>query len=141
MMKFRENLMRFFDKTFWKFIVVGIINTVFGTVIMFGFYNIFHCTYWISSAANYLFGSILSFFLNKYFTFHNKEKSIADIIRFAINIMVCYLLAYGVAKSVIELALVSFPKDMQENIAMLVGMCIFVILNYCGQRFFVFKKA
>ena len=55
------------DKTFLKFMLVGIINTVFGTTIMFVFYNVFDLSYEISSAANYFFASILSFFLNKYF--------------------------------------------------------------------------
>ena len=51
---------KFFDRTFWKFILVGIANTLFGTGIMFVFYNVLHLSYWISSASNYFFGSILS---------------------------------------------------------------------------------
>ena len=47
-----------FDKTFIRFIIVGVINTVFGTAIMFVFYNVFHLNYWISSASNYFFGSV-----------------------------------------------------------------------------------
>ena len=57
----------FYDKTFFKFIIVGIINTIAGAGIMFALYNIFHCSYWISSIMNYIVGSIVSFFLNKYF--------------------------------------------------------------------------
>ena len=68
------------DKTLLKFILVGIINTLFGTLIMFGFYNILHLNYWISTAANYVFGSILSYFLNKYFTFKNREKGFKTIL-------------------------------------------------------------
>lgn len=30
---------------------------------------------------------------------------------------------------------------VQENIAMLAGMCIFVGMNYLGQRFVVFREA
>jgi hypothetical protein len=26
------------------------------------------------------------------------------------------------------------------SIAMLAGMCLFTVLNYCGQRFFVFSQ-
>lgn len=52
------------DKSFGKFIIVGLINTLFGTGIMLIFYNIFHVNYWISSAANYFFGSVLSYFLD-----------------------------------------------------------------------------
>lgn len=131
---------KLFDATFWKFIAVGIINTIFGTTIMFVCYNVFHWGYWFSSGANYFFGSILSFVLNKYFTFQNKEKSISQIVRFVINILVCYFVAYGVAKPLTIMLLAQAPVKVQENIAMLVGMCFFVGLNYLGQRFFAFRK-
>lgn len=71
----KQFLAKFFDKTFWKFILVGIANTLFGTAIMFVFYNVFHLSYWVSSASNYIFGSILSYFLNKHFTFQSKDNS------------------------------------------------------------------
>jgi len=130
------------DKTFWKFLLVGVINTLFGTAVMFVFYNVFGLSYWLSSASNYFFGSILSYFLNKYFTFQNKEKSFAVVARFALNIAVCYGIAYGVAKPLARAVLSSTGASvkLQENIAMLVGMCLFVGLNYLGQRFFAFAK-
>ncbi len=128
------------DKTFIKFVIVGVINTLFGTAIMFGFYNILHFDYWVSSAANYILGSILSYFLNKYFTFKNTEKGWKPILRFALNISICYLVAYGIAKPVVAMMLTGYSSNIQENCAMLVGMGLFVILNYIGQRFFAFKK-
>ena len=87
--------MKLFDKTTIKFLIVGVINTLVGTSIMFFLYNLLHVSYWISSASNYIIGSIVSYFLNKYFTFQSKEKSLAMVARFVINISVCYLLAYG----------------------------------------------
>ena len=136
----KDFLMKFFDKTFWKFILVGIANTVFGTGIMFLFYNVFHLSYWISSASNYVFGSILSYFLNKMFTFRSSGQTKQTLPRFVINITLCYLLAYGIAKPVAAWCMSGFAVNIQENVAMLVGMCLFVGLNYIGQRFFVFKK-
>ncbi len=136
----KQVIRKFFDKTFWKFIVVGILNTLFGTAIMFIFYNAFHLSYWISSASNYIFGSILSYFLNKHFTFQSRDNSINSVMRFAVNITVCYLLAYGIAKPLAIQILSDYPQTLQDNIAMLVGMCLFVALNYIGQRFFVFKS-
>lgn len=129
-----------FDKTFWKFILVGFINTLFGTAIMFIFYNCFHLSYWISSASNYFFGSILSYFLNKYFTFQYKERSLKVVLKFVANISVCYIVAYGIAKPLVRHLLEGTSVSFQENAAMLVGMCLFVGLNYIGQRFFAFKK-
>ena len=133
-------LSRFIDEKLLRFIIVGIINTLFGTAIMFGCYNLLNLSYWISSGCNYFFGSILSFFLNKYFTFKNTEKSLSQVIRFIINILLCYLIAYGIAKPLIRWLLSGQAKKIQENIAMLVGMCLFTGLNYLGQRFFAFKE-
>ena len=131
---------KFVDATTVKFLMVGVINTLVGTAVMFGFYNLLHAGYWVSSAANYIVGSIVSYVLNKYFTFQNKEKSVKQMLFFVVNISVCYLLAYGLAKPV-TLHLLSFStQQIQENVAMLVGMCLFVALNYFGQRFIVFKS-
>lgn len=137
MKKFIANL---FDITFWKFILVGIVNTLFGSLIMFFLYNFVHCSYWISSAANYFFGSIFSYFLNKNFTFRDKSKDIKIVIKFVCNISICYLIAYGIAKPVVRFILSSASTNIQENFSMLVGMGLFVILNYIGQRFFTFKS-
>lgn len=123
-----------------KFGIVGVINTIFGTAIMFGLYNLAGCSYWLSSAANYFFGSILSYFLNKNFTFQNKDSVAKTVPKFVINILVCYLLAYGIAKPTVLYALQGVSVVIQENVAMLVGMCLFVVFNYCGQRYFAFKE-
>ena len=64
------------DKTLLRFLLVGVINTVFGSIVMFSLYNLFHVDYWISSASNYVLASLLSFFLNKYYTFHQKQWSL-----------------------------------------------------------------
>lgn len=132
---------KFLDITFLKFVLVGVINTLVGTAVMFLCYNAFHCSYWFSSAMNYVIGSIVSYFLNKYFTFQNKERSWKIVVKFIINITVCYLVAYGVAKPLVAHVLSGQTVTIQENGAMLVGMVLFVILNYLGQKFFAFKKA
>ena len=123
-----------------KFLFVGIINTLFGTAIMFGLYNLAECSYWISSAANYFFGSILSFFLNKTFTFQNKDSLKKTVPRFVLNILLCYLLAYGISKPLTLYLLQGFSVTVQENLAMFVGMCLFTGFNYVGQRYFAFKE-
>ena len=139
MNKIKELCKKFFDVTFWKFIIVGIINTIVGTGVMFVFYNVFHFSYWVSSASNYIVGSIVSYFLNKYFTFKSKTNTGKTMVRFVVNISVCYLLAYGCAKPLAKWIFSGASVTIQENLAMLAGMCFFVALNYIGQRFFVFK--
>ena len=131
---------KIFDKTFLKFVLVGLINTAVGTIIMFVLYNFFHCNYWISSASNYVVGSAVSYYLNKHYTFQNNEKNWRIVVRFILNIAVCYLVAYGIAKPVARNVLSNTTKSIQENGAMIVGMGLFVLLNYLGQRFFAFHQ-
>ncbi len=138
-MLLKDKLKLFTDKTFSKFVMVGVVNTVVGTSIMFVFYNVFHLSYWVSSASNYFFGSICSYLLNKHFTFQYHEKGFKSLIRFTINILVCYLLAYGIAKPFIRWIFSGFNDTIQDNISMALGMCLFVVFNYLGQRFFAFK--
>lgn len=136
------------DSSFIRFLIVGVINTLVGTAVMFGLYNIAglhkwgQIGYWLSTIGNYTVGSVVSFFLNKHFTFKNKEKGKAVVVRFVINIAVCMTLAYGIAQKCVELVLAGtfLSQQMQGNISMLVGMGLFVLLNYFGQRFFAFRK-
>lgn len=131
---------RLWNSSLVRFGLVGVLNTIVGTTIMFVLYNKLHCTYWQSSFANYFFGSILSFFLNKYFTFRSKQRSWGEVVRFVINIAVCYLLAYGISKPLMLRLLSGQSQQFRENVAMLFGMVLFVALNYLGQRFFAFRK-
>ena len=143
-----EKLTRFFDSSFFRFLIVGCINTLVGYGVMFGLYNLagLHrwgdLGFWLSSAANYVIGSIVSYFLNKHFTFRNTEKGAKVVGRFILNITVCYLLAYGLAKPVVTwlLSNTGWSQQIQGNLAMLGGSILFVMLNYLGQRFFAFRK-
>ena len=131
-----------FDKTFLTFLVVGIVNTAFGTAIMFVLYNAFGCSYWVSSFCDYFFGSILSYFLNKHFTFPYQGTDWRSIVKFALNIVVCYLIAYSIALPLTRWCLESMhlSKPVVENVAMLVGTGLFMLINYFGQKFFAFKR-
>ena len=136
----KQALSAFCDATFWRFVLVGIVNTLFGTTIMFTFYNVFHFGYWFSSASNYFLGSILSYFLNKNFTFQNKENSVGVVIRFAVNIAACYLIAYGMARPLIRFLLTGVSQSIADNASMVLGMGLFVVMNYLSQRFLTFRN-
>jgi putative flippase GtrA len=133
---------RLFDIKFLKFVLVGIVNTIFSTIIMFLLYNLARFGYWGSSTVSYTSGSILSFFLNKRFTFRNKESTAKTALRFTVNIAVCYLVAYSVSKPIVTkiLSSISLSESIIEQLSMALGMALFTMLNYIGQRFFAFKE-
>lgn len=125
-----------------RFVIVGVMNTLIGMAAMFIAYNVFHLGYWISSAMDYIIASIFSYFANKYFTFKSEQKSKTEIVRFAINILVCYFIAYGIARPVLDVVLQNLELSVSvfEQLSMLLGLGIFIVLNYFGQKYFVFRK-
>ena len=129
------------DRVFFKFIAVGIINTLTGSAIMFVLYNIAGVGYWFSSAVNYVVGSVLSFFLNKYFTFNVRQWSVYMVIVFVLIIGFSYLLAYGISKPAMNCLLRNSPQKLRENAALFTGMCLFTGINYIGQRLVVFRNS
>ena len=128
------------DEAFIKFVIVGLINTLFGTTVMFLLYNFFGCSYYFSSFCNYFFGSIISYFLNKYFTFNYRRKNWKVVVKFILNISICYLISYGIARPLTRLLLSSLKEKIVDNIAMIIGMLLFIFCNYFGQRFVVFSN-
>ena len=137
-----EFLKKLLNSSLIRFGLVGVMNTLIGTSVMFIAYRWFGLGYWVSSALNYIVGSIFSYFANKYFTFRSKDNSWQSVLRFIVNITVCYLIAYGLAKPLVRTlaARSTFSVSTQEQIAMVTGMVLFVIINYLGQRLLVFKK-
>lgn len=134
----------FWDRSFVTFLAIGVVNTLFGLSVYYFAYNVLHAGYWPSSIADYLFGSVLSYFLNKHFSFHYRETDLRSVVRFTLNIVLCFVIAYAIARPLTAWALrfVGLPlsKTWIENIAGLTGTGLFMILNYLGQRFFAFRQ-
>lgn len=150
----------FFGRSFIFFVVIGIINTIISLAIQFGLFAILpeditvtifsnsvtfaHFAYWISSATAFTLTSILSFILNKKYTFQNKDSVGKTAVKFALNIAVCYLIAYSLAQPLTSTIISSTGINTFgisiDAIAMLVGQVVFTMLNYVGQKFFTFKN-
>lgn len=129
----------FFDTTFLKFMLVGVVNTLVGTAVMFFCFNVLAWSYWVSSALNYIIGSMVSYGLNKRFTFQQKGHDWYTVWKFIVNVSVCYVLAYGLAKPFVAWLLSGVTTNIQGNAALFVGMVLFVGFNYIGQRFWAFS--
>ena len=131
---------KWIDASVWKFLLVGIGNTLLSAVLMFLLEGL---GYWPSTAIAYVAGAVMSFFLNRSFTFQSKAAFWPSAAKFALNVAVCYLVAYSIAQPLAGWVLGRFgvPELWVERLAKLGGMGLYTILNYFGQRFFAFKKA
>ena len=98
--------------------------------------------YWISTAIAYIVGAVISFFLNKKYTFKSDEKLWKSAVKFAVSVAVCYMIAYSVAKPFMAWALsqtgISFIWT--ERITKIFAMGLYTIINYLGQKFVAFNK-
>lgn len=119
--------------------MVGVVNTLMGWVIMAVLYNLIHMNYWLSSGISYFIGSVFSYHANGKLTFKVENKDKALPWRFAINIIICYLVAFSVAQPLVEKVLATQPTVIVDNVAMVLGMCIFIVMNFFGQKLFVFR--
>lgn len=120
--------------------LVGVINTLMGWVIMAVLYNLVHMNYWLSSGISYFIGSVFSYHANSRVTFKVENKDRGLPWRFAVNVIVCYLIAFSVAQPLMEKILAAQPKVVVDNVAMFLGMCMFIVMNFFGQKIFVFRK-
>ena len=145
----KDKLKRLFDEKMWKFLLVGVLNTIVGQGLSFLLLNLvpwegFHvgsaAAVNISSGISTVLASIMSYYLNKNFTFRYQGNDRAVVLRFVLNIVVCYIIAYNLIASLTVWILSGQPKWIVENGSMIVGMCSFVACNYFGQRFFAFRE-
>ena len=86
----KEKLRMLFDEKLWKFLLVGVLNTLVGNGLMFLLYNLAGFSYWPATGLSYALASVMSYFLNRYFTFKYQGSGWGTALRFALNIAVCY---------------------------------------------------
>ena len=135
-----KKLLSLIDVKLLKFILVGLLNTAADAGLSFALINLTNLNMWWCTAIPCAIASVLSYFLNKHFTFKNTEKGIKPVLRFAINIAACYGLAYGIAIPAMEWLLSGASAALRDNLTKVAGMCLFTGFNYLGQRLFAFKE-
>lgn len=130
---------RFLDASIPKFLLVGVGNTLLSAVLMFLLEGL---GYWPSTAIAYVAGAVMSFFLNRRFTFQSEETLGRSAVKFALNVAVCYVLAYSIAQPLggWMLGAIGVTGVWLERLTKVGGMGLYTVLNYFGQRFFAFRK-
>jgi len=129
--------------SFVRFIMVGIVNTIVGLSAMYLFLHAFALSYWLSTFLGNSIGAIVSFYLNRSFTFKSENAVSKSAIRFMVVILCCYFISYDLAKNVVVLVLRNqsiIAVKWQTDLSILVGTGLYTILNYLGQKLFVFSK-
>ena len=86
-----------------------------------------------SKGISFLLGTIIAYFINKYWTFEKKTKSYGELGKFA----ALYLSTLGANVLVNRIVLNLFQRTL---LAFLLATGVSTILNFIGQKWWVFKR-
>lgn len=129
--------------SFVRFLLVGIINTLVGLSAMYVLLHGAGLGFWSATFLGNTIGAVVSYFLNKSFTFQSQQSITCTWYRFIIVIGICYLVAFFFGKRTVLWLMenvMDIPLFAINDVAILLGTCFYTILNYFGQRRFVFPK-
>ncbi|CAH0344081.1 GtrA family protein [Bacillus sp. CECT 9360] len=124
--------------SFIRFLLVGVINTGVGLSAIFILMNAFHISYWFSTFLGNGAGAVISFLLNRAFTFKSDVSFKKSGLLFVSVILCCYFASYSTSSWVSERILHNIPVS-QQNLSVFLGSCMYTITNYIGQKYIVFK--
>lgn len=128
--------------SFARFLLVGLLNTLVGLSASFAFFNLLHFNYWASTFAGNTIGAVVSYMLNRTFTFRSNASIGSSWWKFALVIVVCYGVSYGISWLLAEAIgsyVTSASSAWLHNGAILVGNGLYTIGNYLGHKFFTFR--
>lgn len=127
--------------TFVRFILVGIINTIVGLSIMYLLLHLGGLSYWMSTFIGNSVGAIVSFLLNRSFTFKSQSSIYKSMLRFVAVILFCYVISYTFGRNLVEFMLRNseLTWSIKTDIAVFISTGLYTVLNYFFQKFIVFK--
>lgn len=146
-----------FDKTFWLYVVLGILNYGVCNLIMLILHNVFHVEKTPSLIIEFTLQTGISFLLNRYVTFRGLRISRYWPLKFVVSVGMSYLLAKVLLLKVFEslinvqplCAISDWIQNLvaksaetpvfRENLVMLACTMTYCIINYIGQRYYVFR--
>lgn len=76
---------------FSRFLLVGVANTGLGYAVIFGCMYLARLTPELSNAVGYLVGLLVSYFLNRHFTFRSVRRRSTEFVRFVLVFLTAYL--------------------------------------------------
>lgn len=126
---------------FFRFLLVGVVNTIVGLSSIFILLNVFMLNYWPSTFVGNTIGATVSFFLNRRFTFNSSVSIHKGAPAFIMVIIICYFGSYSISQwcaSQFDESFFTHTLLTKQNLAVLFGTCLYTVSNYLGQKYVVF---
>ncbi len=143
------------DKTFFLYVILGFVNYFACSAIMLIFRNVLRLEEDLCLIIAFALQTINSFILNRYVTFRGIELEKTWPIKFVVSVAAAYVISKVLLKRVFQY-LINVPffsnivdwlkgyvgkgnDNFRENLVMLACTFTYCVINYVGQRYFVFR--
>ena len=87
---------RFIDRTLVEYLIVGILNFILCTGIMFLLFNLWGVSTHLAPLVNYGLGSVNWYLSCKFIVFRERQSTGQQLLRFVAEVLSCYLVSYYV---------------------------------------------
>lgn len=118
----------------FRFILVGIVNTLVGLSVIFAAKGVAGLDDFVSNLLGYGLGLLLSFFLNKEWTFRHNGRISPTAMRFGIGFLLSYtanlMTVYGLRDGV----------GLNSYLAQALGIAPYTLIFYLTCRYYVFPE-
>jgi len=122
-------------KQFSRFIMVGVFNTLFGYCVIFACMYLARMSPEASNMTGYTIGLIVSYILNRNFTFNSKQSRTTEIIRFLAVFVVAYSSNFAI------LVILIHKVGLHEGMSQIFAGVVYVVTSYLMNKYYVFKPA
>ncbi|URJ50062.2 GtrA family protein [Paenibacillus polymyxa] len=119
--------------------MVGIVNTLVGLTSVLLLFNLLNFNYWVSSSVGNIFGILVSFFLNKKYTFKSQNKIVSTLFKFILVSLFCYIISYSIGYF-ISLKNIIGNWTLASNLSILLSSGLYTILGYIGHKKITFAS-
>lgn len=121
-------------KQFFRFLLVGVANTAFGYAIIFSVMYLMGASPEISNFVGYLAGLLLSYVLNRNFTFNSIQKRSVEFLRFLVVFCIAYAANFVALLFFIRVILVN------PGISQILAGGVYIFASYLLNKYYVFAR-
>jgi putative flippase GtrA len=119
---------------FARYVAVGVLNTAIGYALIFAFMYAAGLSPKVSNVLGYAFGLVVSYGLNRVYTFHSRNAKAPEFVRF----LLIFAIAFGA--NFAALALFLQMPQIPVPLSQLAAGGVYVVTSYVLSRRFVFRE-
>lgn len=116
-----------------RFATVGVLNTLLGYAVIFLCMYVLGLGAVTSNVAGYAVGLLVSFVLNRTFTFRSTSAALPEALRFLVIFVLAYLANLGV------LVVLTRQLHVHEGLSQVLAGAVYFMLSFALSRYYVFK--